>query len=121
MNKMMKYRTRQMLFIAGAFGAYFLLWKRVAPKPVLNSVVYHQTLKYLNMNQTTKRVLGENPMIMNCKGSIWPLKSDVNFEITVFGEEKAKFKVDSTLSDNTWDVKRIDMITEDRAVNILKV
>ena len=115
----MKYRYRQMIFMLGLATFYFIVWKRIRPKPVMNSLIYHQALELLSKNPTVKKTLGENFYMMNCEGKIWPLSKKVNFNVTLFGEDKAKFRVLSQNDQNTWMLKQIDMITPSKRFRVL--
>lgn len=53
---------------------------------------------------------------MNCNGKIWPLKTNVDFDLIIFGsEQKGKVQVSSHFDkqDQTWVIKEISVVTKD--------
>lgn len=86
MKQMTNIRTYQLGFMFFGFFAYLFVYRRfIAGKSVMGSVVYHQTLTYLKQSKKIKSIFGEHMQIMDCNGKMWPLSSDVNFDIIIFG------------------------------------
>jgi len=67
--------------------AYVFVYRRFAPKPVFNSIIYHQALNYMKTNKTLKEKFGEKYFIMNCNGKLWSLKKKTDFDLIVFGDK----------------------------------
>uniref|UniRef100_A0A7S3JE05 Uncharacterized protein n=1 Tax=Euplotes harpa TaxID=151035 RepID=A0A7S3JE05_9SPIT len=111
MNRMRKY---QFMFFAGALMFYLIIWKRIAPKPVLNSLVYHQAIELIKNPHVTEKV-GDFFQVINCKGKIYPLISKVSFEIVVDGnKDQAKFKFNSEYKQKIgiWLIEEMYMLTK---------
>lgn len=112
MTTIRKYQFGIIMFIV---LIYLFVWKRVAPKPVLNSLVYYNAIEIMKKSSVVKRKLGENFQITNCTGRIYPLMSHVNFEMTALGNvDQAKFKIKSTFKqeDEIWMIEDIAMLTK---------
>ena len=75
-------------------GIFYLMVYRkfLHPKSIVNSVVYHNALRTATANPAVKKVLGDEITMMNCNGKIYPLLSNCNFDLVLFGS-KAKGKV----------------------------
>ena len=59
MNRLVRYRTRQFAFIFGGFFLYLVVYRRIAPKPVMNSIVYHQALGFVQGSTRARQLVGE--------------------------------------------------------------
>lgn len=106
--------------ICGALGFYLLIYRKIAPRPLYNSVVYHQSMKLLHQHPVTSKVIGKNPLVMNCNGKYWPMIfKNSKFDLTVFGEEKAKFVVKTERSEGAWDITGVEMYTKSRSLKIV--
>lgn len=62
MNKVRKY---QFMAFTGILVLYFLVWRRFAPKPVINSLVYHQAIEILKKNTIVENKVGQYFQVMN--------------------------------------------------------
>lgn len=82
-------RYYQFFGLATIIFGYFFLWKKIAPIPAHNSLIYHQTIKILEKDNRVRQILGDDFIVMNVKGWIWPVMKNVNFEMTLFGDDKA--------------------------------
>lgn len=52
---------------------YIFVYRRFAPKAIMNSAVYHQTVEYLQKDPKLTAKVGDSFRVMNCNGKIWPL------------------------------------------------
>jgi len=74
MNKMMKIRKYQFLGFTGIGFFYFFIYRKfLHPKSVMNSVLYHNALKYIKINSVVKKELGGQVQMMTCNGKTYPL------------------------------------------------
>lgn len=123
MQKLNQIRTWQFLSMAGlAFGYLFVYRRFFAKKSVMNSAIYHQTINFIKQNEAVQRTLGQHIQVMNCNGKISPLKSDVNFELIVFGsQQKGKFAVHTEYLKNSqqWNINGIELITRNERIQII--
>lgn len=85
-SKMVKFRTYQLgSMTVIAFLYIFVYRKMFAPKSVMNSAIYHQTINYLKGNDKIHNSLGKHIQVMNCNGKIYPIKNNVEFDLVIFG------------------------------------
>ena len=69
MNRMISIRKYQFIgFIFAGFFYFYVYRKFLFPKTIMNSVVYHNSVKFIDINPTVKKVLGDNLNMMNCNG-----------------------------------------------------
>lgn len=112
MTKIRKYQFGTILF---CMFVYLFAWKHIAPKPVLNSLVYHQALEILKENSLVKKKVGGYFQVMSCHGRIYPLFTDISFDLVTEGTKgKAKFRVKSKfLTDKSvWLIDDIFMLAK---------
>lgn len=112
MNKVRKY---QFMAFTGIFVFYFLIWKRFAPKPVMNSLVYHQALEILKKNPHVENRVGNYFQVVNWTGKIYPLLTKVSFDVTIDGwKDQAKFRFKSEFKDKLgiWMIDEAFMLTK---------
>ena len=112
MNTIRKY---QFTFFFGALLFYVFAWKHIAPKPVLNSLVYHQAIDLLKKNKVVQNKVGEYFQVMGCSGKIYPLMKNIQFDLTVNGsKDQAKFRVKSEYKpkNSVWLIDDIYMLTK---------
>lgn len=58
----------------------------------MNSVLYHNALKYIKINSVVKKELGGQVQMMTCNGKTYPLFTKCQFDLVLFGNQ-AKGKV----------------------------
>ena len=112
MNKIRKY---QFMFFTGAFVFYFLVWRRFRPKPVLDSLVYHQAIEILKKSKNVEDKIGNYFQVMNWTGKIYPFFSKVSFDITLDGwKDQAKFRFKSEYKEKLgiWMIDEAYMLTK---------
>jgi hypothetical protein len=87
----------------GCLFAYLFVYRKFfAPKSVLNSLVYHQTIKYIENSDKIKKYLGNHIQVMNCNGKIFPLSPNVTFDLIVFGSnQRGKLNIKSHYDKNS--------------------
>ena len=69
----------------------------MAPKVVMNSVLYHKSLRMIKASPKANSILGNQIHMMTCNGKFWPLGWNCNYYMVLFGEnEKAKVDVFAT-------------------------
>lgn len=81
----------------------------------MNSVIYHQTVTFVNQNEAIKRALGQHLQIMNCNGKIHPLKSIVDFDLVIFGSSqkgKLHVKTEYKKQDHQYNINSIELFTK---------
>jgi hypothetical protein len=113
MNKIRKY---QFIGIFGCLFFYLVAWNRIKPKPVLGSLIYNQSLDIIKKSNFVKNKLGENFQVMSCHGRIYPLLTNVVFDLVIHGEKgQAKFRVNSNYQNekSLWLVEDIFMLPRD--------
>jgi len=96
-EKMMRIRTYQFGGLGVVAFFYFFVYRKfLAPRPVMNSVVYHQAISFIKQNQKCQSVLGKDFQIMLCNGKMWPFKNDIKFDLVAYGSKtKGKLQVES--------------------------
>ena len=90
--------------------------------PVMNSVTYNHAVSFIKSNKVVKDKIGRKFQVMNCNGKMYPYLKDVKFDIVLFGtNQNGKVKVTSRLdrSNNTWQMKRMDLVTRDDVTPLL--
>lgn len=97
-GKQIKIRTYQFTAIAGAMFFYLFVYRRfLHPTSITNSVVYNQAISFVKQNKKCADVLGTNFEIMTCNGKMYPFKSDLKFQVVVFGPDaKGKLNVNAS-------------------------
>ena len=92
---MIKIRKYQLFGFSGLGLFYFFVYRKyLHPKSIMNSVVYHNALKFIDHSAQVKQSLGTNLMTMTCNGKTYPMVNSCNFDLYVFGnKDKAKFNV----------------------------
>ena len=99
-QEMSKIRKIQFGCLAAGVLFYILIWKRIAPKPVLNSNIYNTALNTIKQSDKVKKTVGNYFQVMSCTGKIYPLLNNCTFDLVVNGsEDQAKFRVKSEIRD----------------------
>lgn len=116
MRKLMKVRKYQLFGFTGLALFYFFVYRKfLHPKSVMNSVAYHNAVKFINHSHQVRQTLGTNLLMMTCNGKNHPLLNTCNFDLIVFGSHgKGKFNVKSAYDkeSGSYNIKYIDMITK---------
>ena len=60
-------------FTAMSFFYFFIYRMYLNPKPIYNSVLYHNAVKILKNDREVTRTLGDHLQVMNCNGKTYPL------------------------------------------------
>lgn len=120
---MTKIRYYQFGGIVGAGFFYLFVYRRfLHPKSITNSVVYNQVVNFAKASPKCKQVLGSDFQIMSCNGKMYPISSDLKFDIVAFGSKaKGKLMVNALYSQktSTWQLKKIDLKTIDAVTKIV--
>ena len=123
MGRMIKIRKWQFLGFSMLGIFYMLVYRKfLHPKSIMNSVLYHNALKYVQVNPTIKESLGSSMHMMNCNGKIYPLFNTCKFDIIVFGSKsKGKINVNAEYlkSDNQWRITNMSLQTRDNVQVIM--
>lgn len=110
---MTKVRKYQFFVLFGCIMFYVLLWKRIAPKPILGSTIYNQALEVIRKSKLVQSKVGDNFMVVSCTGKHYPLLNPIDFEIVTKGPmDQAKFLVKQKKVDGTEDIESIYMLTK---------
>ncbi len=116
MNHMLKIRKHQFVAFIGLGFFYTFIYRRfLHPKSIMNSVLYHNAMKFANQSAVVGKELGKFEM-MNCNGKTWPLLSTCNFDMVMFGSKaKGKIRVNAEYSKqiNQWKIMKMDLITKE--------
>jgi hypothetical protein len=87
MGKMISTRKYQFLILMGFGFFYFFIYRKfLHPKSVMNSVLYHNALKYVKINKTVQKELGTHLQMMTCNGKTYPLFNSCQFDLILFGD-----------------------------------
>ena len=119
MNRMIQIRKYQFVgFTLAGFFYFFVFRIYLHPKPIYNSVLYHNTLKLIRNNSEVSRSLGSHLQIMNCNGKTWPLFNNCAFNVIVFGNEakgRVDVKAEYSKEINGWKINHMDLITAEQS------
>ncbi len=66
--------------------------------------------------------IGNDFLVMNCNGKIWPFFQSVKFDLALFGsEKKGMVLVDSTFirAENRWVLNKINLFTNNGKTEVL--
>lgn len=86
MSAILKVRNWQFISFSVIGLFYMLIYRRfLHPKSIMNSVLYHNALDLVNMNPMIQKTLGSKLTMMHCNGKIYPLLSNVSFDLVMFG------------------------------------
>jgi hypothetical protein len=106
--------------MAGLAFFYLFVYRRFfSSKSVMNSAIYHYTINFNKQNDRVLKTLGSHLQIMNCNGKIKPLKSNVDFDLIIFGSnQKGKVNVHSEYDkvSKEWTIKNIELHTRNEKV-----
>jgi hypothetical protein len=120
MGQMLKIRKYQFICLTMAGVFYMMVYRKyLHPKSIMNSVLYHNSLKYVKGNSTIAAALGDNIHMMNCNGKAYPLLSNCKFDLIVFGSKaKGKVHVEAEYSKdiNQYEIKLVKLQTENEKV-----
>lgn len=121
--KMVKIRYYQFGFILFAGFFYLFVYRRfLQPKSIQNSVVYHQVVNFAKENPKCIRKLGSDFQIMSCNGKVYPLSSDLKFDLVAFGSNaKGKLIVNAGYNskDSIWRINSLDLKTINEVTKIV--
>ena len=80
-------RKWQFLGFGGSFAFYFFAYRRfLKPKKIMSSVLYNDSLRYLDSNKKLHTAIGgPSFQMMNCNGTIIPFMNSCNFDLILFG------------------------------------
>ena len=82
------------------------------PKSIINSVLYHNALKYISSNEVVLDTIGTHFQVMNCNGKIYPIYNTCKFDLILFGsKQKAKINVKAEYFEKNWDIKGMEIVT----------
>jgi hypothetical protein len=71
--------------ILGGLGFYLLVLRRIIPKPVMGSTLYHQTIGFIKTEPKIQNVIGKSMIVMNCNGKFYYWQNTTKFNLIVFG------------------------------------
>ena len=97
MNQMKNVRKYQ--FFGGmmiVFFYFFIYRPYIHPRTVMNSVMYHKSLRILEANPLVRENVGAKFFMMTCNGKYCPLLTNCQYYMMVQGPKgKARFDVDA--------------------------
>lgn len=99
-QEMSKIRKIQFGCLFAGVMFYMLIWKRIAPSPVLGSAVYNTALNTIKQSDKVKQTVGNYFQVMSCTGKTYPLLNNCTFDLVVNGsEDQAKFRVKAAITE----------------------
>ena len=77
----------------------------------MNTVLYHNSMKYINNSRVVRDLLGTDLYLMNCNGKTYPYANRAKFDLIVFGSKaKGKIMVEAIptgKAKDSWDIKKM--------------